>query len=66
VTAVRASRPGVRRSIPFSVRFTVVKQPPLLQTLASLLVRAVWRRHRQAARRLGTSGFPSGGAVVFT
>jgi len=53
-------------SIPFSLRFTVVKQPALLQTLASLLVRAVWRRHRQAARRLGTLAFPFGGAVVFT
>ena len=44
----------------------MVKQPALLRTVASLLVRAVWRRHRQAARRLGASDFSFGGAVVFT
>jgi hypothetical protein len=69
--ALEATLPFVRHrqwtlSIPFSLRFTVVKQPALLQTLASLLVRAVWRRHRQAARRLGASDVPFGGAVVFT
>ena len=69
--ALEAMLPFVRHrqwtlSIPFTLRLTVVKQPALLQTVASLLVRAVWRRHRQAARRLGASDFSFGGAVVFT
>ncbi len=53
-------------SLPFKLRFLVVKRPELLKRLELRLVRAVWRWQRSVARRLGVSGPLSGGAVVFT
>jgi hypothetical protein len=53
-------------SLPFSLRFVVVKRPVLLKRLERRLVRAVWRWQRQVARRLGVPGPLHGGAVVFT
>ncbi|MBE2254202.1 MAG: transposase, partial [Myxococcus sp.] len=53
-------------SLPFSLRFVVVKRPALLKRLERRLVRAIWRWQRQVARRLGVPGPLRGGAVVFT
>ena len=53
-------------SLPFTLRFVVVKRPALLKRLEYRLVRAVWRWQRQVARRLGVVGPLRGGAVVFT
>lgn len=53
-------------SLPFSLRFGVVKRPALLKRLERRLVRAVWRWQRREARRLGVAGALRGGAVVFT
>jgi len=53
-------------SLPFALRFLVVKRPVLLKRLEVRLVRAVWRWQRREARRLGMSGPLRGGAVVFT
>jgi hypothetical protein len=53
-------------SLPFKLRFLVVKRPELLKRLELRLVRAVWRWQRAVARRLGVSGPFRGGAVVFT
>jgi hypothetical protein len=53
-------------SLPFKLRFLVVKRPELLKRLELRLVRAVWRWQRAVARRLGGSGPFRGGAVVFT
>ena len=52
-------------SLPFSVRFAVVKQPALLKKLEVRLVRAVWRWQRATARRLGVRKRLRGGAVCF-
>jgi hypothetical protein len=53
-------------SLPFKLRFLVVKRPEVLKRLELRLVRAVWRWQRAVARRLGVSGPLRGGAVVFT
>ena len=53
-------------SLPFKLRFLMVKRPELLKRLELRLVRAVWRWQRAVARRLGVSGPFRGGAVVFT
>lgn len=53
-------------SLPFSLRFVVVKRPVLLKRLERRLVRAVWRWQRQVARALGVTGPLRAGAVVFT
>ena len=52
-------------SLPFSVRFAVVKQPALLKKLEVRLVRAVWRWQRATARRLGAFRKLRGGAICF-
>ena len=52
-------------SLPFSMRFAVVKEPALLKKLEVRLVRAIWRWQRATARRLGTKGQLRGGAVCF-
>ena len=67
--ALKAMLPFVRHrqwtlSIPFSLRFVVVKRPALLKRLERRLVRAVWRWQRQAARSLGVSGPLRGGAAA--
>jgi hypothetical protein len=52
-------------SLPFSVRFNVVKKPKLLKRLEVRLVKAVWRQQRREARRHGATGALTGGAVCF-
>lgn len=52
-------------SLPFSMRFAVVKEPALLKKLEVRLVRAIWHWQRATARRLGTKGQLRGGAVCF-
>ncbi|MDP3504045.1 MAG: transposase, partial [Myxococcales bacterium] len=53
-------------SLPFTLRFQVVKKPELLKRLEVRLVRAVWRWQRREARRQGVTAPLRGGAVVFT
>jgi hypothetical protein len=52
-------------SLPFSVRFLVVKTPKLLKRLGVRLVKAVWRWQRREARRHGATGALTGGAICF-
>ena len=52
-------------SLPFSVRFDVVKKPRLLKRLEVRLVKAVWRWQRSEARRHGAFGALTGGGVCF-
>jgi len=52
-------------SLPFTVRFQVVKRPKLLKRLEVQLVKAVWRWQRRAAKRFGADGLVRGGAVCF-
>jgi hypothetical protein len=52
-------------SLPFSVRFNVVKKPPLLKRLEVQLVKAVGRWQRSEARRHGATGTLTGGGVCF-
>ena len=52
-------------SLPFTLRFLVVKKPKLLKRLEVRLVKAVWRWQRREAKRLGIDGNLRGGAVCF-
>ena len=52
-------------SLPFTLRFLVVKKPKLLKRLDVRLVKAVWRWQRREAKRLGAVGKLRGGAVCF-
>ena len=52
-------------SLPFKVRFNVVKKPKLLKRLEVRLVKAVWRWQRGEARRHGTKGPLTGGGICF-
>ena len=52
-------------SLPFRVRFEVVKRPQLLKRLEVRLVKALWRWQRGDAKRLGVEGRLSGGALCF-
>ena len=52
-------------SLPFSLRFQVVKRPELLKRIEVRLVRAIWRWQRREARRLGVGGALRGGGVCF-
>ena len=52
-------------SLPFSVRFNVVKKPQLLKRLEVRLVKAVWRWQRSEARRHGVKAVLTGGGVCF-
>ena len=52
-------------SLPFSVRFNVVKKPQLLKRLEVRLVKAVWRWQRAEARRHGATGRLTGGGICF-
>ena len=58
-------------SLPFTLRFTVVKKPQLLKRLEVRLVQPVWRWQRREARRQGVTGplreegCPSGSGVRF-
>ncbi len=50
-------------SLPFSVRFNVVKKPKLLKRLE---VRAVWKWPRREARRHGATGALTGAGICFS
>jgi hypothetical protein len=52
-------------SLPYSVRFNVVKKPKLLKRLEVRLVKAVWKWQRREARRHGAKGKLTGGGVCF-
>lgn len=52
-------------SLPWALRWPVVKAPQLLKQVERRLVRAVWRGQRQSARQLGHTGPAFGGAVAF-
>ena len=53
-------------SMPYRLRWVLVKRPELLRLVERRLVRAVWRWQRRRARGLGMSGELHGGAVGFT
>ena len=52
-------------SLPYSLRYSVVKRPWLLKRLEVRLVKAIWRHQRRLAAEQGR-GFVNGGAVCFT
>ena len=52
-------------SLPFLVRFTVVKRTKLLKRLEVRLVKSVWRWQRGEARRHGAFDALTGGGVCF-
>ena len=52
-------------SLPFSLRFQLVKRPSLLKRIEVRLVRAIWRWQRREARRLGVGGPSRGAGVCF-
>ena len=53
-------------SIPYALRFSVVKRPGILKRMEGRLVRAIWRWQRLEARRLGfKTQDVTGGAVCF-
>ena len=52
-------------SLPYSLRYSVVKRPWLLKRLEVQLVKAIWRHQRRLAVEQGR-GFVNGGAVCFT
>ena len=52
-------------SLPFWVRFNIVKKPKLLKRLEVQLVKAVWRWQRGEARRHGATRALTGGGVCF-
>jgi hypothetical protein len=53
-------------SVPFALRFLLVKEPKLLRKVERRLVEAIFRWQRQRAKELGASGKRAGGAVCFT
>ena len=52
-------------SLPFALRWPVVKQPKLLRALERCLTRAIFRAQRAQAKRLGCAGKAQCGAVCF-
>ena len=52
-------------SLPFALRWPVVKAPKLLRALERCLTRAIFRAQRAQAKRLGEAGKAQGGAVCF-
>ena len=52
-------------SLPFALRWPVVKQPKLLRALERCLTRAIFRAQRARAKKLGKRGKPQCGAVSF-
>ena len=52
-------------SLPFALRWPVVKQPKLLRVLERCLTRAIFRWQRARAKKLGLRGKPQCGAVSF-
>ncbi len=53
-------------SVPFALRFLLVKEPKLLRKLERRLVEAVFRWQRRRAKEVGATGRRVGGAVFFT
>lgn len=53
-------------SVPFALRFVLVKEPKLLRKVERRLVEAVFRWQRHRAKELGARGKRMGGAVCFT
>ena len=53
-------------SVPFGLRFLLVKEPKLLRRVERRLVEAIFRWQRRRARGLGAPGKLMGGAVCFT
>lgn len=52
-------------SLPFALRWPVVKEPKLLRALERCLTRAIFRAQRAQAKRPGEGGTAQGGAVCF-
>lgn len=52
-------------SLPFALRWPVVKEPKLLRVVERCLTRAIFRWQRRQAKRLGHAGKAQGGAVCF-
>jgi hypothetical protein len=52
-------------SLPFALRWPVVKKPKLLRALERCLTRAIFRSQRAQVKRLGQAGKAQGGAVCF-
>ncbi len=53
-------------SVPFALRFLLVKEPKLLRKVERRLVEAIFRWQRQRAKELGATSKRVGGAVCFT
>jgi hypothetical protein len=53
-------------SVPFALRFLLVKEPKLLRKVERRLVEAIFRWQRRRAKGLGATGRRAGGAVCFT
>ena len=53
-------------SVPYALRWVLVKDVKLLRAVERNLTRAVFRWQRQRARQLGVAGQPKNGAVSFT
>lgn len=52
-------------SLPFALRWPVVKEPKLLRALERCLTRSIFRWQRRQAKRLGHAGKAQSGAVCF-
>lgn len=52
-------------SVPFALRFLLVKEPRLLRKVERRLVEAIFRWQRRRAKELGATGKSVGGAVSF-
>ena len=52
-------------SLPFALRWPVVKEPKLLRVLERCLTRAIFRAQRAQAKQMGQLGKPQCGAVCF-
>jgi hypothetical protein len=53
-------------TVPFAVRFLLVKEPKLLRKVERRMVEAIFRWQRHRAKELGATGKRAGGAVCFT
>jgi hypothetical protein len=53
-------------SVPYALRWAVVKRPKLLKRVERRLLQSVFRWQRQRAKQLGAQGGLRGGAVAFT
>jgi len=53
-------------TVPFALRFLLVKEPKLLRKVERRVVEAIFRWQRHRAKGLGATGKRTGGAVCFT